>query len=80
MKYYKPSHPIDKTIHDPLFAGVVELDGELVAVHGYDVAVAEFQVKHALAAKSLSRFGFHAEGHGGNDGVGSIGLKVFFGA
>ena len=43
------SHLLHKTIHHALFAGVVELDGQLVAVHGGDVAVAEFLVKHALA-------------------------------
>jgi hypothetical protein len=32
------SHPLHKTIHHPLFAGVVELDGQLVAVHGGHVA------------------------------------------
>ena len=36
-------------IHHPLFARLVEADGELVAVHGGHVAVAEFLVKHALA-------------------------------
>ena len=36
------SHPLHKTIHHPLFAGLVEADGQLVAVHGGDVAVAEF--------------------------------------
>jgi hypothetical protein len=41
-KYPIPSHPLHKTIHHPLFARVVELDGQLVAVHGGDVAVAEF--------------------------------------
>ena len=43
------SHPLDKTIHHALFAGLVEPDSQLVAVHGGDVAVAEFQVKHAPA-------------------------------
>jgi hypothetical protein len=44
-----PSHPLHKTIHHPLFPRLVEVNRELVAVHGGDVAVAEFQVKHALA-------------------------------
>jgi hypothetical protein len=35
------SHPLHKTIHHPLLAGLVEGDGELVAVDGGDVAVAE---------------------------------------
>src|ERR1051325_8567468 len=43
------SHPLHKTIHHPLLPRLVEGDGELVAVHGGDVAVAEFLVKHALA-------------------------------
>ena len=43
------SHPLHKTIHHALFAGLVEADGQLVAVHGGDVAVAEFLVKHAGA-------------------------------
>jgi hypothetical protein len=43
------SHPLHKAIHHSLFAGVVEPDGQLVAVHGGDVAVAEFLVKHAGA-------------------------------
>src|SRR6185312_9074219 len=43
------SHPLHKTIHYALFARFVEMDGELVAVHGGDVAVAELLVKHAVA-------------------------------
>ena len=43
------SHPLHKTIHHALFAGLVEMDGQLVAVHGGDVAVAEFLMKHAVA-------------------------------
>jgi hypothetical protein len=39
------SHPLHKTIHHPLLAGLVERDGEPVAVDGGDVAVAEFLVK-----------------------------------
>ena len=42
-------NPLHKAIHHALFAGLVEGDGELVAVHGHHVAVAEFLVKHALA-------------------------------
>jgi hypothetical protein len=37
------SQPLDKTVHHPLLAGLVELDGELVALRQRDVAVAEFQ-------------------------------------
>src|SRR5262245_63542989 len=43
------SHPLDETIHHPLLAGLVEGDGELVAVDGGDVAVAEFLVEYAVA-------------------------------
>ena len=43
------SHPLDITIHHALFAGAVELDGQLVAVDRGDVAVAEFLVKDAVA-------------------------------
>ena len=43
------SHPLDEAIHHALLAGLVERDGELVAVDGGDVAVAEFLVKHAVA-------------------------------
>ena len=67
------SHPLHKTIHHPLFAGLVEADGQLVAVHGGDVAVAEFQVKHALADGEVRRraggfgdqFAFDGERGGG---------------
>ena len=42
-------HPLHETIHHPLLAGAVERDGQLVAVDGDDVAVAEFLVRHPLA-------------------------------
>ena len=45
------SHPLDKTIHDPLLPGPIELDGQLVAVDGGDVAVAEFLVEDAVAER-----------------------------
>ena len=45
----KRSHPLDKTIHHALLAGLVERDGQLVAVDEFHVAVAEFLVKHAVA-------------------------------
>ena len=60
------SHPLDKTIHHPLLARPVELDGELVAVYCGDVAVAEFLVKDAVA-----------EGEGG-DGAGGFGHQLAF--
>ena len=44
------SHPLHKTIHHPLLPGAgVELDRQLVAVDGADVAVAEFLVEDAVA-------------------------------
>ena len=43
------SHPLHKTIHHALLARLVELDGQLVAVDGGDVAVAELDVKHPVA-------------------------------
>jgi hypothetical protein len=38
-------HPPHKTIHHALFTRLVEADGELVPVDGYDVAIAEFEVE-----------------------------------
>ena len=43
------SHPLHKTIHHALLAGLVELNRQLVAVDGGDVAVAEFLVEDAVA-------------------------------
>src|ERR1700757_3773912 len=40
--------PLDKTIHHLLLAGLVEGDGELVAVDLDDMAVAEFLVEYAV--------------------------------
>ena len=54
-----PSRPLHKTIHHALLAGLVEMDGELVAVDGGDVAVAEFLVEDA---------GADGEGRGGAGG------------
>src|ERR1700704_5135123 len=42
-------HPLHEAIHHALLAGLVELDGELVAVDRGDVAVAELDVEHAVA-------------------------------
>jgi len=44
-----PSHPLHRTVRHPLFAGLVELDVELVAVDGDHVAVAELEVEDAVA-------------------------------
>jgi hypothetical protein len=40
------SHPLDEAVHHALFAGLVEPDGQLVAVDGDDVA--EYLVAHAV--------------------------------
>jgi hypothetical protein len=55
------SHPLHETIHHALLAGAVELDRQLVAVDGGDVAVAEFLVEDAVAQR---------EGRGGAGGFG----------
>src|SRR5262245_37580070 len=47
------SHPPHKTIHHLLLTGLVERDGELVAVDHDDVAVAELLVEHAIADRKL---------------------------
>src|SRR5258705_10577485 len=44
------SHPFHKTIDHALLARAIERDGELVAIHHGHVAVAEFLVKHPVAA------------------------------
>src|SRR5215470_4592578 len=41
--------PFHKAVHNAFFARLVEGDGELVAVDGHHVAIAEFLVKHAVA-------------------------------
>src|SRR5246127_583541 len=47
------SRPLDKTVHDLLLAGLVEGDGELVAVDLHDMAVAEFLVEDAVVEREL---------------------------
>src|SRR3954471_24694772 len=47
------SHPLHEAVHHTLFSGLVERDGEFVAVDGGDVAVAELLVKHALADREI---------------------------
>jgi hypothetical protein len=58
------SRPLDETIHHALLARLVELDGELVAVDGGDVAVAEFLVEDAVAERE------------GGDGTGGFGDEL----
>jgi hypothetical protein len=60
----RPSRPLHETIHHALLAGLVELNGQLVAVDGGDVAVAEFLMEDAVA-----------EGEGG-DGAGRFGDQL----
>src|SRR5579883_1177393 len=43
------SRPAHEAVHHPLLAGLVERDGELIALDPDHVAVAEFLVKHAIA-------------------------------
>src|SRR5687767_6995391 len=43
--------PRHKAVQHPLLAGLVEVDGELVALHGDDLPVAELLVEHPLAAR-----------------------------
>ena len=66
------SHPLHNTIHHALLARLVEADGQLVAVDGGDVAVAEFLVEAAL----FRRFRLGAERHGRDHRVGGILLKL----
>src|ERR687898_371968 len=44
-----PSHTLDERVHHPLLAGLVELNGELVAIHRDHVAVTEFLMEDAIA-------------------------------
>ncbi len=66
MPLSSPSHPLHKTIHHPLLPGPVELDRQLVAVDGGDVAVAEFLVEDAVAGRE------------GGDGAGGFGDQFAF--
>src|SRR5262249_39848100 len=60
------SHPLHETIDHPLLPRLVELDGELVAVDGGDVAVAEFLVEDAVADREVG------------DGAGGFGDELAF--
>jgi drug/metabolite transporter (DMT)-like permease len=60
------SHPLHEAIHHPLLARLVELDGELVAVDGGNVAVAEFLVEDAVADREVG------------DGAGGFGDELAF--
>ena len=57
------SNPLHETIHHALFAGFVEGNGQLVAVDGDDVAVAEFLVEDAVAGRE----GRHRTGRFGDE-------------
>ena len=43
------SNSLDKAVHDALFAGLVEVNGELVAVDLRHIAVAELLMEDAVA-------------------------------
>ena len=58
----EPSHPAHKTIQHLLLSGLVEIDGEFVAVDCRDVAVAEFLVKDTVA--EFERGGVCGDGFG----------------
>jgi hypothetical protein len=60
------SRSLDETVHNVLLAGFVELDGELVAVYGDNVAVAELLVKDPVAESE------------GGDGAGGFGDELAF--
>src|SRR5215831_2622758 len=60
------SHFLDKAIHHPLLASLVELHDQLVAVDGGDVAVAEFLVEDAVADGEVG------------DGAGGFGDQLAF--
>ncbi len=51
------SRLLHKSIQHPLLAGAVEVDGELVAFDGGDVAVAELHVEDAVADRETRGFG-----------------------
>ena len=48
-----PSRSFDKAVHHLLLAGLVEGDGELVAVNLHDMAIAEFLVENAVMKRKL---------------------------
>src|SRR5271165_834760 len=61
-----PSRPLHEAVDNALLARPVEMDGELVAVNGGDIAVAEFLMKHALADDVVG------------DGAGGLGDQLAF--
>jgi hypothetical protein len=54
--------PLDKTIDHLLLAGLLERDGELVAVDLHHLAVAEFLVEHAVGQKVRSKLSLRCVG------------------
>jgi len=48
---HAPSHPLDEGVDDALLAGLVKLDGELVAVDMRHIAVAELLVKYPITQR-----------------------------
>src|SRR5205085_9896011 len=51
----RSSRPLHKTIDHLFLAGLLEGDGELVAVDLHDMAVAEFLVEHAVVEREFRR-------------------------
>src|SRR5262249_15987042 len=60
--FWRPLNPLDEAVDDALLARLVELDRELVALDRDDIAVAELDVKHAVA----DRIGGHSPGRFGD--------------
>ena len=50
----RPSVPLHEGIQHALLAGLVEIDGQLVAVDRADAAIAEFLVEDALADRIVA--------------------------
>src|ERR1700736_5664070 len=69
-------HPLHEAIHHALLAGLVELDGELVAVDRGDVAVAELEVEHAVADREGGNRAARAGGELALDGERGAGLRA----
>ncbi len=49
----KPSSLVEEAVHHPFLAGLVEIDGDLVAFDGGDRAGAELDVEHPVADGKL---------------------------
>jgi hypothetical protein len=47
---------LDIIVEHPFLAGLVEIDGQFVAVDRCDIAIAEFDMKHTVANKARGGF------------------------